>query len=222
MPTYKIQYGVNNPEKKTTLKDKFEVEIWMKKSVGRETPVNRKSKVIDVSFVKPEEEESVKNKLWIGTNYKNMNVFDRTTPNANLENFVRGSFIHQILDMKDYPKMVQLYRNDRINFVKLAIDDVKFHKYLQSAAFIPSYSFKLELFLKQNLDSIDYVYSFRNEHEEERTYKLVLLIKEKDMVHTNVYTYDSQVEIDYEKRKMAGLSQALLDPKNSNLSSELI
>lgn len=159
MPTYVIKYGMKT-NGAAQLKQKFDVDIFTMKSYGHKTPVRTKSLTLNVEFISPIIEYGFKKKIWVGTNFKRMNILDRSIPNGKLSNFARGSMIHQILDMTKFKKRIPLYKNDKINFVKLALEDSDMHNYLSRSGFIPSSSYRLDFFLKKDLDSVDFMYSF--------------------------------------------------------------
>ena len=66
--------------------------------------------------------------------------------------------IHQILDMNRFSNLTRLYRNDKINMVKLSKEETKFYHYLQLTKFLAMRSLNLTLFLKDGIKTIDHMF----------------------------------------------------------------
>lgn len=136
-----------------------------------------------------------------------MSIFDRTVPNDNLKNFVKGSLIHQVLNLEEFPNMIKTYRNDKANYIKLALNKPKFYNYINMASSLNSLSYRLDFFLVKAKESVDFMYSFKIKNDLKGTYNLFLIIKDKDRLYSSVFLYDSKVEREAEEEKTKKLSE---------------
>lgn len=86
-----------------------------------------------------------------------MEIYDENFPDADLSNFVRGSLIHQILDVDSFPNEAAFYQSDRVDIVKLSIENPKFYSYLELTTFFQMKSFNISLTLKNEIETIDHM-----------------------------------------------------------------
>lgn len=153
--------------------------------------------------------------MWSGTNFETMSIFDRVVPNGNLEYFVKGSLIHQVLNLDAFPNMIKTYRNDKANYVRLAISEPKFYNFMNKASFISSLSYRLDLFLLKEKESVEFTYCLKVKNTLKDSYYLVLLIKEKNKVLSNIFIYNNKAEVDSEKERIKNLSEKISSYGNS-------
>ena len=96
--------------------------------------------------------------------------------------------------MKRFPHLARLYRNDKINMVKLSKEETEFYHYLQLTKFLAMRSLNLTLFLKNGIDTIDHMFFIEQESRLDGKLTCSFLYKSKDKVHSLIYSYSSKIK----------------------------
>lgn len=123
-----------------------------------------------------------------------MEIYDEYFPDADLSNFVRGTLIHQILDVDSYQKEAPYYQSDRADIVKLSMEHPKFYSYLELTTFFQMKSFNISLTLKNEIESIDHMVLFETSSAIDGATTQTLLLKLKDSDVTRIYLTDTEVK----------------------------
>lgn len=185
IPYLELRYNLKNPnpekpvpvEKKSAL---IEMKVEDDSGPASSTPDLYTSEKYLIEFIDPAAEWKFKTKIWVGSDIEKINLYDRYIPDGELENFIRGSMIHQILDMKRFPHLTTLYRNDKINMVKLSKEETEFYHYLQLTKFLAMRSLNLTLFLKNGIKTIDHMYFLEQESKLDGSLSCSFIYKPKD------------------------------------------
>lgn len=193
-PHIDIKFNIN-PSKKPE-NEKSNITLQMMKVKREQGKIVEKTNLENhnIKFFNLIDQKKEKFKLWKGSDIKELFFCDRQAYDSILSNFVKGSFIHRIIDFKrvNLTHFNRFYKNDLLDYAHNYNHNLTALKYILKHSFLERRFLTLKGLEKKpfEIQEIDQIFGFQilNEGEE----KFILFLKKSNEKFVKIYEYEEK------------------------------
>lgn len=148
----------------------------------------------DIDFIPANYEKDKKINIWRGSNINQLIFFNIESFDSILKNFVKGSFIHQVMeiDEQNYIGLFENYKSNSVDYIDLFNHNRTNFDFLVGHSFLDHYIIPMKKFNPLKFENIDHLTVF--ELEQSYRYKSILFVKYPNNHKTSIFRQQGRLQ----------------------------